>query len=163
MTEKRRKLNASRHMPANENPQTTLAAADRCNFLVDSAVDGSATKIRLLAKATRSAAVLNMAPGIVRAPYAATDSTLRSHDLMCSRCDCLLMLVCLDRHSEFSNHFDLTMSLTFCPSQQQQQSTCRSRQPRCRHAQAHVPTISADENCGRSLLVASEAYATAHT
>jgi len=153
MTEKRRKLNASRHMPANENPQTTLAAADRCNFLVDSAVDGSATKIRLLAKATRSAAVLNMAPGIVRAPYAATDSTLRSHDLM----------VCLDRHSEFSNHFDLTMSLTFCPSQQQQQSTCRSRQPRCRHAQAHVPTISADENCGRSLLVASEAYATAHT
>lgn len=64
MTENSRKLNASMQMPANENPQTTLAAAERCSFLVDSAVDavGSATKMRLLAWPTRSAAVVNISP-----------------------------------------------------------------------------------------------------
>ena len=105
-------------MPAKQNPQTTLAAADRCNFLVDSAVDGSATKIRLLAKATRSAAVLNMAPRIARAPYATSDSTLSSHDLMCSRCDCLQGPCrgwsALTGIQSSAISFDLTTSLTFC-------------------------------------------------
>ena len=61
MTENSRKLKASIQMPANENPQTTFAAAERCSFLVDSAVDAveSATKMRAKFM-ERSPAFVNM-------------------------------------------------------------------------------------------------------
>ena len=68
MTEKSRKLKASIQMPAKENPQTTLAAAERCSFLVDSAVDavGSATKLR--------AKLMERSPAFVNIPLEARSS-----------------------------------------------------------------------------------------